>query len=94
MMMVIGFVAHSISKKRSIPVAATTAGAAFFVFAFHSLPIALARKLWVTLLPINELSLIVGLFVLPLLISAIGVGMYWLVRRYCAKFAVLLTGGR
>lgn len=94
MMMVIGFVAHSISKKRSIPVAATMAGAAFFVFAFHSMPIALARKLWVTLLPINELSLIVGLFVLPLLISAIGVGMYWLVRRYCAKFAVLLTGGR
>ena len=93
MMMVIGFVAHHISNKRT-PLVAASAGGAFFVFAFHSMPLVLARKLWVTLLPINELSLIVGLFVLPLLISAIGVGMYWLVRRYCAKFSVLLTGGR
>lgn len=93
MMMVIGFVAHHISNKRKTLVA-TTAGGAFFVFAFHSMPLVLARKLWVTLLPINELSLIVGLVVLPFVISAIGLGIYWMLRRYCAKFAVIFTGGR
>ncbi|MGM9803925.1 MAG: acyltransferase family protein [Muribaculaceae bacterium] len=93
LMMVIGFVAHYISRCGQVRVLAP-AGCAFFLFAFHSMPLNLASKLWLTTLPVTDGCLILGVILLPLLLSAIGIGLYLLLQRYASPVARLLTGGR
>lgn len=91
---VVSWTAYGIAKNR-LPVSAFLAGSSFFVYAYHGMIIALVIKCWMKLLsPISEWMMLVSYFLIPILIVAIGVGIYALLRRYFPSLTALVTGGR
>lgn len=82
-------------EKNKLRVSVFLAGSAFFVYAYHGMPIALVVKYWVKLLqPASETTMLAGYFLIPAFIVCIGVGVYAVMRRYLPSFTGLITGGR
>lgn len=71
------------------------AGSAFFVYAYHGIPIALIVKYWVKMWqPVSELTMLTGYFLIPLFIVGLGIALYAVLRRWLPAFMGLITGGR
>ena len=91
---VVSWTAHGISKNR-LRVSAFLASSAFFVYAYHVLPVAMVVKAYVRLLPqASDWAFVAGYLLIPLFISAVGVGIYALLHRYLPAFTAVITGGR
>ncbi len=91
---IIAWTAYGIAKKR-LCVSAFLAGSAFFVYAYHGMPIALITKYWVKLFqPASEITMLAGYFLMPLFIVGVGIGVYAGLRKYFPAFTGLITGGR
>lgn len=91
---VVGWTAFGIEKKK-LGISAFLAGSAFFVYAYHGMPIALVVKYWVKMLqPASEVTMVAGYILIPILIVCAGVSIYALMRRYFPFFTGLITGGR
>lgn len=90
----VSWTVYGIEKNR-LHVSAFLAGSAFFVYAYHGMPIALIVKYWVKLFqPVGEMPMVAGYFLIPLLIVGVGVGVYAILRSYFPSFTKLITGGR
>lgn len=67
----------------------------FFIYAYHGTLIALLIKLAVKItLPDSEFELIAIYFLAPSFTILIGLGIYYLLKRYVPKFTSIITGGR
>lgn len=94
LVMVVAWTSYGIVKKK-LSVSAFLAGSAFFVYAYHGMPIALVVKSWVKFFqPANEATMVAGYLLIPVFIICVGVGMYALLRRYFPSFTGVITGGR
>lgn len=94
MAMVFGWVARGIelSKLKTNDV---IWGSTFFVYASHFLLVVFSLKVWLKLCyPVNETMLIVGYFLIPLVVTAIGIGTYQLLKKIMPRFTAVITGGR
>jgi hypothetical protein len=90
----IGWVARG-NELEKIHISEKIAGATFFVYAYHLLAVFFCQKVWLKLFqPVNEVSLVVGYFVIPVLIAAVGVGLYHLFHKISPRFTAIITGGR
>jgi len=76
------------------PLARMMAESSFFVYAFHQAPLLMMDKLFVKVVPNETWILVAGYFVLPLLMAAIGVYVYWLLHRYTPWAMKVITGDR
>lgn len=82
-------------EKNKLGVSAFLAGSAFFVYAYHGMPIAQVVKYWVKLLqPAGEATMLAGYILIPVFIVCAGVGVYAVMRRYLPSFTEMITGGR
>ncbi len=91
---VVSWTALGIEKGRLHP-SVFLAGSAFFVYAYHGMPIALPIKMWVKFFqPASELSMIAGYLLIPILMVCIGVGIYAVMKKPLPSFTALITGGR
>lgn len=91
---VVSWTAHGISNNR-LRVSAFLASSSFFVYAYHVLPVAMLVKAYVRLLPhASDWAFVAGYLLIPLFISAVGVGIYALLHRYLPAFTAVITGGR
>jgi len=89
---IVAWTAYGIAKKR-LCVSAFLAGSAFFVYAYHGMPIALITKYWVKLFqPASEITMLAGYFLIPLFIVGVGIGVYAGLRKYFPAFTGLITG--
>lgn len=69
--------------------------ALFFVYAYHGLPILLSSRLLVRFIPEQDIVLLlVAYFFYPLIITAVGVGIYMGLKRTMPGLLNILTGGR
>lgn len=94
LVMVVAWTSYGIIQNK-LRVSAFLPGTAFFVYAYHGMPILLAVKHWVKFFqPMNELTMVAGYLLLPVFIICVGVGMYALLRRYFPSFTGVITGGR
>lgn len=89
-----GWTAHALSR-HTLRVNPFLASASFFVFAYHGMPMTLAIKCWVRLWsPLGEAQLLAGYVLIPLLIVALGLGLYAVLRKHFPAFTACITGGR
>lgn len=90
----ISWTAYGIENNR-LKTNAPLAGSSFFVFAYHGKPITLVAKVWgMHIFPTNEFMILVGYFLLPTIIVALGVGIYALMHKHLPTFTSIITGGR
>ena len=66
----------------------------FFVYGYHAMPAALAVKMWVRMIPPSDFTMTLGLFVIPVVLSAVGVLLYSLSARLLPGFTAVIVGGR
>lgn len=67
----------------------------FFLYAYHAMPLAFIIKLLCkTLYPQSELSLSILYIACPTLTILIGLGIYYLLKKYLPRITAVLTGGR
>ena len=67
----------------------------FFIYAFHSLPLAFLIKVFVKYLnPTNDILLIFIYFIAPLITIAAGIALFVALHRLLPRFTALITGGR
>lgn len=91
---VVSLAARGVERGR-LRVCPFLAGSAFFVYAYHCMPLALASKLWVKAFsPASELMLSTGYLLLPLLVAGLGVCLYALANKYLPTLTSIATGGR
>lgn len=94
LVMVVAWISYGIVKNK-LRVNAFLVGGAFFVYAYHGMPVILAVKHWVKFFqPMNELTMVAGYLFIPVFIVCVGIGMYALLRRYFSFFMGVITGGR
>lgn len=69
--------------------------ATFFVFAFHEPFQLIVRKiLYKVLNPSTDLSILILYFAIPILVIAIGLGLYVLLKRFTPGLVKVIAGGR
>ncbi|MBV4186261.1 MAG: acyltransferase [Phocaeicola dorei] len=91
---IVSWVAYNI-ERNILCVNTFLAGSAFFVYAYHGMPVAFLTKYWVRLCqPASELTMLTGYFLIPLWVTGIGIFCYSLLRKWFPAFTNLITGGR
>lgn len=94
LVMIISWTAYGIENS-CLRASTFLAGSAFFVYAYHGMPIALIVKYWVKMWqPVSELTMLTGYFLIPLFIVGLGIALYAVLRRWLPAFMGLITGGR
>jgi hypothetical protein len=84
-------------ENNKIKVNATLAGSSFFIFALHYLIIGDIGKFAFTMLHIpenNPLAMLALYFLVPIIVTAICLGLYVALKRIAPKLCAVLTGGR
>lgn len=84
-------------ENNKIKVNATLAGSSFFIFALHYLIIGDIGKFAFTMLHIPEnspLAMLALYFLVPIIVTAICLGLYVALKRIAPKLCAVLTGGR
>lgn len=67
----------------------------FFVYAYHQMVCVLFVKCWLKFFqPLTDGLLVIGFFVLPLCVSALGVLLFMTGQRCCPRLLAWTTGGR
>lgn len=67
----------------------------FFVYGYHAAALPVLFKIMFTLIKSpSEISLTFMLFFDPTVVILVGLGIYWLLRRYLPRLTAVLTGGR
>lgn len=70
-------------------------GSCFFVYAFHQLPLNAIVRLWFKFIhPVYDWQFVLIYFTAPIVIVAIDLLFYALLRKYFPKFVAIITGGR
>lgn len=91
---VFGWVARG-KELNKINISEKIASSNFFIYAYHLIMMVFMLKVWVKIFsPVNDVSLIIGFFVLPILVAAIGMGIYHLLKKILPRFTAIITGGR
>ena len=67
---------------------------AFFIYGYHAMPAALATKVWLKVVSPSDFTMTLGLFVIPLLLTVVGILLYSLSVRLLPLFTAVVTGGR
>ena len=71
------------------------AGSSFFLFAYHSpVVVFLKKSLWNLFNPSCDLAVLGIYFLCVALTVAIGLGLYWGLKKTLPKFTAVITGGR
>lgn len=68
----------------------------FFIYAYHATMLALLTKISakVVILPANELEMFTIYLLTPTITILIGLGVYYLLKKYLPGFTGIITGGR
>ena len=67
----------------------------FFVFAYHSMFLLFVMKFALKIaVPQTEAGMFLLYFACPVVTIAVGLGLYYLLRRFAPRLTALLTGGR
>jgi peptidoglycan/LPS O-acetylase OafA/YrhL len=91
---VFGWVARG-KELNKINISEKIASSTFFIYAYHLIMMVFMLKVWVKIFsPVNDVTLIIGFFVLPILVAAIGMGIYHLLKKILPRFTAIITGGR
>lgn len=70
-------------------------GSSFFIYAYHGVTLQVSMRFWVKLFsPMSEWTMLAGYFLLPLLITALGIAFYAFLRKCFPTFTAIITGGR
>lgn len=86
-----------VDRRPDVQLPALLGNSSFFVYALHiefALPIGFLIAKTITLHSTNPVVLIVRYFLTPVIIYAICVSIYWMLRRFCPKVLSLFTGNR
>lgn len=70
------------------------AASSFFLFAYHQLPVRLVTKIAAPFIIESGFGYMVAQLVICALMSAVGVGLYYILRTVLPRFTALLCGGR
>lgn len=90
----IGLFAHYV-KKHEVSLSSCSAGKSFFIYAYHSLPLALCLNIaFKFLLPHTEAELLLIYLLTPSFIAFLGIVFYQAISKYIPRSLSLLTGGR
>lgn len=91
---VVSWTAYSV-ERHSPRITVFLAGSAFWIYAYHGMPVAFLTKYWVRLCqPASELSMLAGYFLIPFVIAGTGIVLYAVLRRWFPVFTGWVTGGR
>lgn len=94
LVMVLSWTAHGV-RRGGLQMPVFLEKSAFFVYAFHGVPISVLSIFWVKWhYPLSEAGLLSGYFLLPVVVTGLSVGVYALLRRYVPSFTALITGER
>lgn len=67
----------------------------FFIYAYHAMPLAFVIKLLFKVVhPQSEIALSLTYVLCPTITICIGLGFYYLLRKYLPRFTAIITGGR
>lgn len=66
----------------------------FFIFVFHMFIIYIPGRLWPALLPVNLVTVFIVQILIPLLVSAVCISIYWLLRKVLPTFTSVIVGSR
>ena len=67
----------------------------FFIYAYHAIPLAFVIKFVFRLLhPQSEVSLLLTYLLCPALTIGVGLGIYYLLKKFSPRFTAVITGGR
>ena len=92
--LIVGLFAHYV-KTREVEISNHSAGKSFFIFAYHSLPLALCLNIaFKFLLPNTEVELLLIYLLTPTFIVFLGILLYQAIYKYLPQALLLLTGGR
>lgn len=70
-------------------------GSCFLVYAFHHLPLNAIVRIWFKYThPVYDWHFLLIYFMAPIVIIAIDLLAYALLKKYCPKFMAIITGGR
>lgn len=82
-------------RKGALEVKAGLAGSAFFIYAYHGMPVSLLTKLWLKVAPpTSEWEMLAGYFLIAGIIIGVGIGLYRVSMRCFPRFTSLISGGR
>jgi surface polysaccharide O-acyltransferase-like enzyme len=82
-------------RPRLGPFLLRVSGCSFFVFAVHGVLLSATRKIVYRLVtPESDLTFLVLYFTIPLLVAAVAMGIYYLLKRSCPRFLAVVTGER
>lgn len=92
--MVVTWTAHAI-QNNILKCNASLSQSSFFIYAFHSMPLAIVVKLWIKFIqPTTELTMILGYILIPLFIVGLGFSIFIMMQKYLPRFTSIITGGR
>ena len=94
LIMVVTWTAHAI-QNNILKCNASLSQSSFFIYAFHSMPLAIVVKLWIKFIqPTTELTMILGYILIPLFIVGLGFSIFIMMQKYLPRFTSIITGGR
>ncbi|WP_312339781.1 acyltransferase family protein [Sphingobacterium sp.] len=71
------------------------AGASFFIFAYHRLPLVFIIKfLFAQFRPQSDAALLILYFLCPAIVIALGLLFYWVIKKLSPGFTAIICGGR
>lgn len=67
----------------------------FFIYAYHATLLGLIVKFSVkVILPTTNAEMIIIYFIAPIITILLGLGIYYILKRYLPTFTSIITGGR
>lgn len=70
------------------------AEASFFILVFHMFIIYIPGKFWALLIPVNSITIYLMQMLIPILVSFVCVGVYYVCKRITPKITGVLVGSR
>lgn len=70
------------------------AGAAFFIYAFHAIPLSIAIKYLLSICPKYDLVILILYFLCPFIVIVVGLVIYYLIYKKIPQLLFLVSGGR
>ena len=69
------------------------ASGAFFIYAYHCMPVMLFTKLWAKFVPVSDAAMIAGMFVIATALILLGLVLYRCCERFFPAVTIIITGG-
>lgn len=66
----------------------------FFIFVFHMFIIYIPGRFWPALIPVNLFTVFIVQILMPVLVSVVCIGIYWLLRQLLPTFTSVIVGLR